>query len=561
MRIDSIGNEKSSISGLPSIVVLIGPNNSGKSQTLRDIESVTASKRRAATDVVYGSLPETIDELLLERFGVNLEEFEGEANIPLSGLGSNLSSAGPVTVNIHQARSQLSSGVLHPSLAPHHFARLDSTSRLSIVRDVESHDSGSEAPTSLLHVLYDDDDLQPSLSSAFEQAFGLQLHLDYSSLKRMRLRVGPDFSDVALDPRTARKQLAHVESLSGQGDGFRSYAGIVLGCLYARDRVVLLDEPEAFLHPIQANQLGAWLAEEFVGSEGQLFVATHSHALLSGMLTNAGDDDCAVIRLNRADDTTYHRLDSGDLKLLTTDPLLMSTRVLEALFSPGVVLCEGDSDHAIYSQVAATADEPAAANFTNSLNKQSAVKILRLLDRCRVPACAILDFDFLSVWAEVKTACKSALDESDFARLRELQQALDQALPDTKSDADYLQDIADAIDEAKQDSLDVPSTRSLLKRLRAAGSRWSGPKERGVDHFEDPELRAHAEEAVELVKKAGIRLVPCGDLEGFFPSLDVKKQRIVGVVLPDMKKHVSPELRDFVEAAAAAATRYVDPQI
>lgn len=41
--------------------------------------------------------------------------------------------------------------------------------------------------------------------------------------------------------------------LQEQGDGFRSFVGIVLSILLSKDKIILIDEPEAFLHPTQIS--------------------------------------------------------------------------------------------------------------------------------------------------------------------------------------------------------------------------------------------------------------------------------------------------------------------
>ena len=56
--------------------------------------------------------------------------------------------------------------------------------------------------------------------------------------------------------------MRQFQTLDEQGDGFRSYVGVVLSVLLSEGRTILLDEPEAFLHPMQARRLGAWLAEQ-----------------------------------------------------------------------------------------------------------------------------------------------------------------------------------------------------------------------------------------------------------------------------------------------------------
>ena len=64
----------------------------------------------------------------------------------------------------------------------------------------------------------------------------------------------------------------------------RSYASVILHLLAPiTPSILLLDEPEAFLHPPQARLLGEIIAAERP-SRAQLVVATHSPDVLHGLM-------------------------------------------------------------------------------------------------------------------------------------------------------------------------------------------------------------------------------------------------------------------------------------
>ena len=85
--------------------------------------------------------------------------------------------------------------------------------------------------------------------------------------------------------------------LTEQGDGMKSFIGLMLGLLAGQFQIVLVDEPEAFLHPPQARLLGRKLATE-VPRGTQVFVATHSSDVLQGLL-DPDDANVTVVRLTR----------------------------------------------------------------------------------------------------------------------------------------------------------------------------------------------------------------------------------------------------------------------
>ncbi|MGZ3471666.1 MAG: AAA family ATPase [Isosphaeraceae bacterium] len=56
--------------------------------------------------------------------------------------------------------------------------------------------------------------------------------------------------------------MQNYEQLDEQGDGIRSFVGIVVALLILNRGLFLIDEPEAFLHPPQAYRIGAFIAEQ-----------------------------------------------------------------------------------------------------------------------------------------------------------------------------------------------------------------------------------------------------------------------------------------------------------
>ena len=118
--------------------------------------------------------------------------------------------------------------------------------------------------------------------------------------------------------------------LDTQGDGIRSVLGMISAIVSVKKPVILLDEPEAFLHPPQALQLGE-IISELVEPSQQIFIATHSADFLRGLLSSTRD--AVIIHLDRITDITKANvLDPATLDQIVTDPLLSSSRVLEGMF-------------------------------------------------------------------------------------------------------------------------------------------------------------------------------------------------------------------------------------
>jgi hypothetical protein len=82
------------------------------------------------------------------------------------------------------------------------------------------------------------------------------------------------------------------------------------------------------------------------------------------------------------------------------DPLLRSTRVLDALFHRGAIVCEADADRVFYREIndrQAAIGKPAAVDcvFLNAQNKQTVRRIIQPLREMGIPAAAVIDLDVI----------------------------------------------------------------------------------------------------------------------------------------------------------------------
>ena len=124
-----------------------------------------------------------------------------------------------------------------------------------------------------------DAQLESKLSGYFRRAFDEDLILYRGGGKKLPLLVGdrlaPHQGEDRISTTYLKRLLASTVPLHKQGDGMRSYASVILHLLAPiTPSILLLDEPEAFLHPPQARLLGEIIAAERP-SRAQLVVATH----------------------------------------------------------------------------------------------------------------------------------------------------------------------------------------------------------------------------------------------------------------------------------------------
>jgi predicted outer membrane lipoprotein len=213
-------------------------------------------------------------------------------------------------------------------------------------------------------------------------------------------------------------------------DGVKAYTGTIIEVVAGDPRIILIDEPEAFLHPPLAQQLGVELSEVVLQSRKNVFVATHSAHFVMGCLQSGAPVD--VIRLTYKDGVATARvLKNDELTLMMRNPLLRSTGVINALFYEHVVVTESDSDRAFYQEINDRLLKYAPGRgipnclFLNAQNKQTTRQIAKPLRELGIPTIGLVDVDILKeggkVWSGfLESGGLPELDRNALATSREM---------------------------------------------------------------------------------------------------------------------------------------------
>ena len=283
------------------IVLVVGPNNAGKSATLRAIRDKLTSG--AASSVVTRVTTEregNADEVAewVDSFARKHDPLAPDPLFQAFGSGVNKS-------QIHSWWT----GQNHLQSLTRFFCHLlTADDRLSAANPPSSIAVVKEAPSHPIHYLIRDDSLERKLSDQFRKSFGVDLVVNRVAGNQVPLHVGQRPVPAAGQDRISYEYVQKIEALPmlhTQGDGMRSFAGVLLHTSVGRESLLLIDEPEAFLHPPQARQLGRMLVADKL-DERQVFVATHSGDILRGVL-DAGSSAVRVVRLRRIGDANHVR--------------------------------------------------------------------------------------------------------------------------------------------------------------------------------------------------------------------------------------------------------------
>jgi hypothetical protein len=541
------------------VVLIVGPNNSGKSQALRDVQSLS-------------SLAGTLNFVLS---GATFR-YEGTGQQVADLMLANGSVTTPVgqTAQVRiSAQSMLQQFDQIPNWWPHngHFVSpyfmllADTKARLSATEPVEVVNFYSSTATKPLQLAFQHPDIMIRLDEVSRRALGKGVFLDrHTGGSHWALRVGdePKLEGHIPTEEYVRQTLA-CPLVHNQGDGVKSFVGLMLDVLAGHQTISLVDEPEAFLHPPQARFVGRLLGDQSVESRSQSFVSTHSTEVLNGAL-EANPEAVTVIRLVREDNVNHASvLDNDRVAALWSDPLLRYSRLLKGLFNDAVILCESDSDCRYYSAIFDTLTlEQAAANsgrrmdvlFTHTGGKARLHAGVQALRAVNVPVVTIADFDILNDRDNLKRLVESygsdfTIFDRDYARLAADIRSRASA-PSTIAVAERVQTV---FSESTEPTL-TPTLATRVRQLLKTETGWEQVKKTGTASLPHGDIRIVAARLLHNLNAIGICVVPSGELESFAPTIDGHGPAWVAGVL-EARGHIgegAQPARDFISTAVAA---------
>ncbi len=534
-------------------LVLVGPNNSGKSAALREL--LASTRLHAAIGPVIRSVEVAAsgsEAEFSDWFEARATRVHHQASEPMfQRLG-----LGPISLS--QLRSEWTrhlAGIpaMHFDLTGVFVFYAAAEGRLALANGgVQPHDPTSAGPASPLQALCADEALERRISELTQEAFRVPVTLGRVIGSSLSLRLGEVSSEPTVVPTVDYlSELQQLPLLEQQGDGFRSYVGLLLAIVTGQFPLVLVDEPEAFLHPPQARLLGKRLITEGP-PDTQIVVATHSVHILQGLLDARGRP-ATVARLVRKGEANHVAvLEPEDLRELWADPILRYSGVLEGLFHRGVVVTEGDADSRFYAAVLdAIDDEQMMSNdlfFTQAGGKARLPVIARALRAVSVPVAVIADFDVLRDEKELVSIVEALAGSWDeFEPLwRQMKSPLDQM-----GSAPSVMSVKEEIENVLSDASGTLS-RALSDKVRSAvrlTSGWEAAKRAGISAVPQGAPAASARKLLAALREIGLFVVPVGELERWVPDVPGHGPRWVSDVLEaDRHREDAHQPREFVSA-------------
>jgi energy-coupling factor transporter ATP-binding protein EcfA2 len=539
-----------------STLVIVGPNNAGKSRLLRDIK--VELKHRD------DSLKQVLASLDFEKRS-STHDFEDwfmarSAPIPPSvhGPGYRLTPAG-VQDTIGSLIAWWESGPPFQTLAEELCFLADAEGRLGLSAPSKSFIPYRDAPSTPLQALFVDPDKEEALSELCKEAFNEGITLNKQGGQEIPLGYGElpvQLAGQIVVTKEYMEALADLPQLVDQGDGVRSFIGLMLALISNEFPIVLVDEPEVFLHPPTAKIVGKALARQ---QAGQIIVATHSSDVLQGLI-DASNGNVTVARLTRDGDVNRAKVLSAEkLNELWSDPLLRYSRVLDGLFHSGVIICEGDADCRFYE---AAIDFDRAVNDGDALDllfvytggKHRISKLVKALMGFGVPVRVIADLDVLREEKELRGIAEAL--GADWASIQPLWNVLNSDVSTQAgtniSNETAAQRIEAIFDSAAQSYLDENVAGQIRKAVKTR-SGWSSIKESGISAFPKGNATTDGTLLLAELEKFGLFLVPVGELECWDKSLGLHGPGWVAEALLS-GSHQNRDIQEFVQRAITGIT-------
>lgn len=532
------------------IVVFVGPNNAGKSQALKDIHRLcyVKEKRIVISNITINctaSKQEIEDFLQL----ISVISKEGQTT-QYRGFGYNF--------NNYQVMS--SGGFEIWGVLTHIFVSyLGTQERLAICNPPQSKNRNAPADHPI-HMAADNSEYRQKISSYFMKAFGKNLIPDilFGATVPMRMCdvLTTNYSDKDNDEYShiemIKEKLDNFPQIDEQGDGIKSFTGILLNIIIDYRKTFLIDEPESFLHPPQAKIIGHTIGE-MLADDQQAFISTHSPEILEGLL-EVCPERIKIVRITREGDVNHFSvLNNDEFNNIWKDSLLRHSNIMSGIFHKNVVLCESDSDcrlySVIYSYMKEERGEYPEALFVHCGGKQRMKRVVSALRALSIPLWVIPDIDILEHYDTLKELVVSAGGNWDILSQKVSSfQAFMRTEKSFINRKDFTDDVLRILNSSQDRNIGAKEIKDIKSMLKTE-TKWSQLKKGGISNIPPGEPFKTYEDIETELKKLKIFIVPVGELEGFIQTVSGHGPDWVNNVLeqhPNFSDKVYEKLRNFI---------------
>jgi hypothetical protein len=522
------------------LILLVGPNSSGKTQFLRDLnERIKGEPRQlvVAQDIKLTKIEYEPFLSCLEREGY-IQRFVDEAGNKqirprTTYVGSGESPQLTPAINAeswYQTYALANSTLATQREWLNRFGRFVVTALFLDRRLIAANQAGiidfeTQPPQQDVHALYLNDEARKQLLEETKNAFGRPVWPDATRGTTLSLKVSNRRDAPTAEDRLSPRMMTAYRTIESEGDGLKSYVATCIAILLGRRPVCLIDEPEMCLHPPQAYNLGRFIGRFGSASEIATFVATHSSHVLRGVIGAGGK--LQIVRLTRRGEAfEAHLVPAKALEEALKKPAVRAESVLDGIFSEAVVVVEADTDRAVYQAAWETLQEETRLDIhvTAVGGAGGIADTCHLYRTLKIPIAAIADLDVLVDGDRLRQILARLADGTNVEQL--LDRAADignqiKLIPPTLSSDDVrdrLRSVLSAEMEwskghdvtVRKQIIEIANKLDRMKRLKSGGIECL-----------PSELQGAANEIVEELGRYGLFLVPVGELEQWLAQSEV----------------------------------------
>ena len=531
------------------IVVFVGPNNAGKSQALMDIFQLSSKTQPGivVADTTVTKYTTPVLPLLAKISTVNSHG----SSMTCKFLEQTVSFPGNI-------ESYFADMPAFGNFRDIFVAYLNTSARLTICWPPQNirRDAVRTHP---IHYAAYDPQYRKWLSDNFKKAFNSEVipHTQFGAAVPLCIGEPVSLEDNGFEDEQARQEayaaiLDTYKQVHDQGDGIKSFTGVLLYLMLDHYCTYIIDEPESFLHPPQARIMGQIIGKTLTDDQ-QAFIATHSEDIIKGLIESCSDR-VKIVRITRVDDTnSFSILGNESISEMWNDPLLKYSNIMSSLFHKSVVLCESDSDCKMYSiidnHIKQSDGKYSETLFIHCGGKHRMAKIATALRLLKVDVRLIPDIDVMNDENVFKAIVEAF--EIDWNTIKvdyntvvcNLHSPKEKICRNTAKAA-----ILQILDGSENVELSSKEIKRISDEIRTI-SKWDNVKKTGILAIPPGDPTTSFKKIEQVLRERGIYIVPVGELECFIKE--------VGGHGPEWVNKVLEEYEDLNNEVYAPITQFV----
>ena len=539
------------------IILLVGANNAGKSRTLKDIRDKIINNNKPL--VLVDDIEFTENNFSAESLISYIEE-----NLKKNNTGDFVFTSDDFcgyTYNSYYFNQMRDDSFFDKKdLYKLFYTFLSTENRLNLTKPIQLMNFQDSQAISVINKLRTDQEMITKLNSFLNNSFKKAVEIDDKNIdpqSQISYIIG-DFEKIENLVNCKRRdfynQKDEYEALNDQGDGIRSTVAILASLIVNSNQLYLIDEPETFLHPPQARQLGRDIGELSRGK--QSFIATHNIDFIRGIL-ESDSKRVKIIKIDRiGNDNVFNCLNNGSVEKIANDKNLKYSNLLNGLFYERVIICEDESDCKFYSAILETINTEVYQStlFCAVGGKGQFKRIIPLLKKMHINWYIIADIDLINN-SKIVEGILNSINSDNYKEVKDshkdfldlFQESVDSQI---KKQVDIQRCINDIFKKVQKDKYMSDETANRIKELLKNTNSFHLLKTSGVHAITSSECFKNYVTVNKYLRKNHIFLLECGEIERLIKTIPGHGIKWVDNVLetyPDIKDEIYIEARIFMQ--------------